>query len=176
VGEAEDPTVQAALGLGGNVGDVAAAMAIALHALDQLAMTSVVSVSSLYSTPPWGKADQDWFTNACAIVETGLEPETLLDACLMIERRLKRDREHGERWGPRTIDIDILTFGDMAIGNSRLSVPHPRMTQRAFVLQPLAEIAPDLIIEGRSVADWANMVPAGEIERTAPANWWRRVG
>ncbi len=136
--EARRPAVQAALGLGGNLGDPVAAMARALQALEARDDTVVTAVSRLYRTPPWGKTDQDWFFNACAAVETTLAPEALLDVGLAIERSMKRERL--ERWGPRTIDIDVLLWGDETIAGERLTVPHPRMTERAFVLMPLADI------------------------------------
>ncbi|QEE44101.1 2-amino-4-hydroxy-6-hydroxymethyldihydropteridine diphosphokinase [Rhizobium sp. WL3] len=162
----------ATLGLGGNIGDPAVAMADALGRLDQRPDCRVTSVSRLYRTPPWGKTDQADFYNSCAAVETLLEPQELLAACLEIERTMKRVRV--ERWGPRTIDIDILTFADRVIDAEHLKVPHPRMTERAFVLMPLADIDPQLVIKGRSVAAWL-----GEVDRTGivVANenraWWR---
>ncbi|SIQ96249.1 2-amino-4-hydroxy-6-hydroxymethyldihydropteridinediphosphokinase [Rhizobium sp. RU33A] len=162
----------ATLGLGGNVGDPVAAMAEALRRLDQRSDCRVTSVSRLYRTPPWGKTDQADFYNACAAVETLLEPQELLAACLEIERTMKRVRV--ERWGPRTIDIDILTFGDRVIDAEHLKVPHPRMTERAFVLMPLADLYPQLSVKGRSVADWLDAVDRTGI---AVANenraWWR---
>ena len=108
----------------------------------------MVSVSSLYRTPPWGKTDQPDFLNAAAEVLTGHSPRELLDLCLEAERRLKRVRQ--ERWGPRLIDIDILVFGDRAVHEGGLEIPHPRMLERAFVLVPLAEIAPDLVALGQA--------------------------
>jgi 2-amino-4-hydroxy-6-hydroxymethyldihydropteridine diphosphokinase len=91
---------------------------------------------------------------------------------LAAERRLGRVR--GERWGPRTIDIDILVMEGPLFESGRLSLPHPRMTERAFVLAPLADIAPDMVVNGRSVAEWLAQLPAGGVERTAPPGaWWR---
>lgn len=98
----------ATLGLGGNLGDPRKAMAEALRALDAREDCVVEAVSRLYRTPPWGKTDQAWFFNACAQVKTTLKPEALLDTCLDIERLMKRVRD--ERWGPRTLDIDVLTY------------------------------------------------------------------
>ena len=163
---------RAYLGLGGNLGDPAASMGAALRMLDADAMTEVVSVSSLYRTPPWGKTDQDWFFNACALVETLLSPEDLLDACLGIEREMKRERL--ERWGPRTIDIDVLTFERVEQRGERLELPHPRMTGRGFVLMPLADIAPDLTVEGRPVQDWLQEADVAGIEvADENGDWWR---
>ena len=131
------------LSLGGNLGDPASAMGAALRMLDADPLVDVVAVSSLYRTPPWGKTDQPDFLNAAAEVLTTLSPRGLLDLCLEAERKLKRVRQ--ERWGPRLIDIDILVFGELAVHESGLEIPHPRMLERAFVLAPLAEIAPDIV-------------------------------
>ena len=140
------------LGLGGNLGEPQAAMAEALRAVDASPDISVTAVSSLYKTPPWGKIDQPDFLNAVARVETRLSPRNLLDACLEAERALKRVRT--ERWGPRVIDIDVLWFEDQIVDEAGLQIPHPRMLERAFVMAPLAEIAPELLLE---------MSPAAEI-------------
>jgi 2-amino-4-hydroxy-6-hydroxymethyldihydropteridine diphosphokinase len=146
-------------------------MATALRMLDDDAGTTVVSVSSLYRTPPWGKLDQPDFLNAAAELSTTLSPRGLLDLCLGIEKRLKRVRE--ERWGPRLIDVDILMFGERAIQEVGLDVPHPRMLDRAFVLAPLAEIAPDLIVVGYSVSQrLAEMDVAGIEKLPSGRDWW----
>lgn len=159
------------LSLGGNLGDPAKSMAAALRLLDGHDATRVAAVSSLYRTPPWGKLDQPDFLNAAAAVETRLSPRALLDLCLDVERRLKRVRE--ERWGPRLIDIDILVFGDQVIHETGLEVPHPRMLERAFVLAPLAEIAPGLAVGGRSVSDRLDAVDTSGIERLPSGReWW----
>jgi 2-amino-4-hydroxy-6-hydroxymethyldihydropteridine diphosphokinase len=158
------------LSLGGNLGEPAKAMAAALRLLDADPETSVVAVSSLYRTPPWGKTDQPDFLNAAAEIRTKRSPRGLLDLCLDAERKLKRVRE--ERWGPRLIDMDILAFGDRAIDEAGLIVPHPRMLERAFVLVPLAEIAPYFRIGTISVADHlARLDPAG-IEKLPGNDWW----
>ncbi|MCQ4629496.1 2-amino-4-hydroxy-6-hydroxymethyldihydropteridine diphosphokinase [Shinella sp. CPCC 100929] len=163
---------QASLGLGGNIGDPARAMAQALQALDARPDCRVTAVSRLYRTPPWGKTDQDWFFNACALVETLLEPEPLLDTCLGIERDMKRERK--ERWGPRTIDIDVLTFEGVAQSGGRLELPHPRMTGRGFVLMPLADVAPTLEVQGRTVGSWLKDADVAGIEpASAGAEWWK---
>lgn len=159
------------LSLGGNLGDPAASMATALRLLDADESTSVIAVSSLYRTPPWGKLDQPDFLNAAAEISTALAPRALLDLCLEAERKLKRVRE--ERWGPRLIDIDILVFGDRIIHETGLEVPHPRMLERAFVLAPLAEIAPELAVGGRSVSERLSAVDTSGIERLASGrDWW----
>lgn len=160
------------LGLGGNLGDPKTAMAAALRALDALTGIAVVAVSSLYRTPPWGMTDQPDFLNAVAKVETALSPRGLLDACLDAERALKRVRN--ERWGPRSIDLDILIFGDRHIDEEGLSVPHPRIAERAFVLVPLAELAPNLTIAGRSIAEMLDALDAsGVIRLNAGNDWWK---
>lgn len=160
------------LGLGGNLGDPQAAMAAALRTLDAFSGIDVVQVSSLYRTPPWGVTDQPDFLNAVAEVETSLSPRALLHACLDAERRLKRVRN--ERWGPRAIDIDILIFGDNHIGEEGLSIPHPRIGERAFVLVPLLELAPNLKIDGKPIADVLHALDASGITRlNARSDWWR---
>lgn len=165
------PNNKVYLSLGGNLGDPAASMATALRLLDAGDNTRVIAVSSLYRTPPWGKLDQPDFLNAAAEISTTLVPRALLDLCLEAERKLKRVRE--ERWGPRLIDIDILVFGDRIIHETGLEVPHPRMLERAFVLAPLAEIAPELAVGGRSVSERLSAVDTSGIERLASGpDWW----
>ncbi len=160
------------LGLGGNLGDPARTMAAALRLLDAAAGIRVAAVSSLYRTPPWGKTDQPDFLNAVARLETTLSPRDLLRRCLDVERRLKRERR--ERWGPRLVDLDILLFGNETVHEQGLEIPHPRLLERAFVLVPLAEIAPDLAIGGEDVAAHLARVDAGGIEKVADADlWWR---
>ena len=150
------------LGLGGNVGDPAATIAAALARLEE-AGVEIVARSSLYRTAPWGKTDQPPFVNACAVVRTDLHPRALLDRILTVESDLGRRR--GERWGPRTIDVDILDFDGLALDEPGLTLPHPRVTERAFVLIPLAEIAPDRVVAGRPVRDWAAEADASGVTR-----------
>jgi 2-amino-4-hydroxy-6-hydroxymethyldihydropteridine diphosphokinase len=160
------------LSLGGNLGDPADSMGVALRILDAHEDIRVVTVSSLYRTPPWGKLDQPDFLNAAAELVTGLAPRALLDFCLDAERTLKRVRE--ERWGPRLIDIDILTYGDQIIHEAELEVPHPRMLERAFVLAPLAEIAPEVVIGSKRVAERLDSVDTTGIEKLPSGrDWWR---
>jgi 2-amino-4-hydroxy-6-hydroxymethyldihydropteridine diphosphokinase len=141
--------VQAAIGLGGNVGDAAATLREALQALDRLPATRLLRASPLYRTPAWGKTDQPDFVNAAALVETTLGARALLDALLEVERRFGRRREAGPQWGPRVIDLDLLLYGDRAIDEPGLRVPHPHLHERAFALLPLADIAPDMPVPGR---------------------------
>ena len=160
------------LSLGGNLGDPAASMGAALRMLDADPLTTVVSVSSLYRTPPWGKTDQPDFLNAAAEISTGLSPRGLLDLCLEAERKLKRVRE--ERWGPRLIDIDILVFGNRAVHENGLEIPHPRMLERAFVLAPLAEIAPDFSVDGKQLSEHLSAADTAGIERLPSGrDWWK---
>ncbi|WP_410010972.1 2-amino-4-hydroxy-6-hydroxymethyldihydropteridine diphosphokinase [Rhizobium sp. NRK18] len=168
----EGGRIAATLGLGGNIGDPPHAMAEALRAIDAREDTSVVAVSKLYRTPPWGKTDQPDFFNACALIKTRLAADQLLELCLSTELDMKRVRV--ERWGPRTIDIDILTYGDLEISSKPLEIPHPRMTERGFVLLPLADIAADLTVSGKSVGDWLAGVDRTGIEvADADADWWQ---
>ena len=160
------------LGLGGNLGDPQAAMASALQNIDASSGIAVRAVSSLYRTPPWGKIDQPDFLNAVARVETRLEPRALLDACLAAETALKRVR--AERWGPRVIDIDVLWFEGRQIDAPGLQIPHPRMLERAFVMAPLAEIAPELVLDGRAATAIAGALDCSGIAQVTPDGaWWR---
>jgi 2-amino-4-hydroxy-6-hydroxymethyldihydropteridine diphosphokinase len=162
---------RANLGLGGNIGDPVANMVAALRKLDQRADCRVVQVSRLYRTPPWGKTDQDWFFNACAMIETALEPEALLELCLVLEKEMNRVRI--VRWGPRTLDIDILTFEGVESDEERLLLPHPRIAERGFVLMPLCDYAPDTKIGTKSARDLLAQADAGGIEPVSEdGNWW----
>ena len=169
---ADAPLSTASLGLGGNIGDPPAAMGEALRCLDERSDCEIVAVSRLYKTPPWGKTDQADFFNCCALIGTSLQPEALLDVCLGIERAMKRERI--ERWGPRTIDIDILTFEGHRSREGRLILPHPRMTERGFVLMPLDDIAPDLSVADRKVSEWlARADTSGIRAASKDGSWWR---
>ncbi|MCF6368443.1 2-amino-4-hydroxy-6-hydroxymethyldihydropteridine diphosphokinase [Rhizobium halophilum] len=167
-------TFKAALGLGGNVGDPPAAMGNALRQLDQHCGCKITAVSRLYKTPPWGKTDQADFFNCCALVETELGPEDLLELCLGVERNMKRVRI--ERWGPRTIDIDVLVYDDIEVRTERLQLPHPHMTERAFVLMPLNDVASTLQVAGRTVADWLALSDRADIRVACEdTEWWRQA-
>jgi 2-amino-4-hydroxy-6-hydroxymethyldihydropteridine diphosphokinase len=155
----------AAIGLGGNVGDAAATLREALGELDRLPRTRLLRASPLYRTPAWGHTDQADFVNAAALVETDLAPRELLDALLGLERRFGRERADGPRWGPRTLDLDLLVHGGARIDEPGLRLPHPHLHERAFALVPLARIAPDLDVPGRGpVAALLASVDAGECE------------
>ncbi|RIY03598.1 2-amino-4-hydroxy-6-hydroxymethyldihydropteridine diphosphokinase [Aureimonas flava] len=159
------------LGLGGNLGDPVRAMATALRALDAAPGTRVAEVSSVYRTPPWGPVEQPPFLNACARVEAEIDAEALLARCLGIELSLHRDRS--VRWGPRTVDLDVLDFGGVVMRGDRLTLPHPRMAERAFVMVPLAEIAPDLSVAGATAAEClARLDTSGIVRLEASPDWW----
>jgi len=153
------------LALGGNVGDSRVILDRAVKMLCDDITVRLVARSSDYRTPPWGFKYQPPFINLCIAVETSLSPRELLARAQAVELQLGRDRAHETRWGPRTADIDIVAYGTLAVHELGLTVPHPRLFERAFVLLPLAEIAPDLTIGGRSVREAAAAVDSSGIER-----------
>ena len=157
--------VQALAGLGGNVGDVRATLAAAIAHFADGASVRLIARSSDYRTPPWGVTEQPPFINCAIAVETTLSPHALLARAHDVERALGRDRAHEQRWGPRTIDIDLLAYDDLAIDEPDLTLPHPRLFERAFVLVPLAEIVPDRVIGGRRVRAAAANIDAAGIEK-----------
>jgi 2-amino-4-hydroxy-6-hydroxymethyldihydropteridine diphosphokinase len=156
---------EAFLGLGGNVGDVRNGFAAAIAMLCGDDLVRLTARSSDYRTPPWGIADQPPFRNAVIAVTTTLSPHALLARAQGCERALGRDRDRERRWGPRTIDIDMLAYDDVTLHDPNLMLPHPRLFERAFVLVPLAEIAPDCIIAGIQVRDALARVDTSGIER-----------
>ena len=158
---------EAYLALGGNVGDVRATFDRAITMLCESAEVRLVARSSDYRTPPWGITDQPAFVNAVIAVATSLEPHALLSRAQNCERALGRDRAHERRWGPRRIDIDLLAYDDVQLHDARLTLPHPHLFERAFVLVPLAEIALDRLIAGTRVRDALARVDASEIEKLA---------
>lgn len=145
--------MRAYVALGSNLGDSRQHLLDAIEALAALPHTEVTARSRIYRTPPWGVTDQPDFLNAVVALETALEPHDLLDALLAIERAAGRQR-NGERWGPRTLDLDLLHVADRTVNDERLTLPHPHIADRAFVLLPLYDVAPDLEIPGQGrVAD-----------------------
>ncbi|MEA2876102.1 MAG: 2-amino-4-hydroxy-6-hydroxymethyldihydropteridine diphosphokinase [Hyphomicrobiales bacterium] len=160
--------MEALLGLGGNVGDVRATLDAAVARFASGADVRLIARSSDYRTPPWGVTDQPPFINCAIAVETSLPPRALLDRAQSVERALGRDRAREERWGPRTIDIDLLAYDDLLLNEPDLVLPHPRLFERAFVLVPLAEIAPARLIAGRRVRDALAQVDAAGIEKLPP--------
>ncbi|MGT2666141.1 2-amino-4-hydroxy-6-hydroxymethyldihydropteridine diphosphokinase [Streptococcus rifensis] len=131
------------LSLGSNIGDRERYLHSAINAIAELPKTTVLTVSSVYQTAAWGKTDQDDFLNLCLVAQSDLSPHTFLSYTQEIEKNL--DRVRHEHWGPRTLDIDILMIDDRIIDEEHLKVPHPYMTERGFVLKPLAEIAQSAI-------------------------------
>lgn len=140
--------IESYIGLGSNLQDPQAQVMCALSELDQIPNTALLTHSSLYKSKPMGPSDQPDYVNAVAKISTGLDVETLLDELQKIENQHQRVR-NSERWGPRTLDLDIILYGEMQITTDRLQVPHSGLAKREFVLIPLQEIQADLIIPGR---------------------------
>ena len=155
----------ALIALGGNVGDVRATFPKAISNILGMAQATLLARSSDYRTPPWGEEAQDPFINACVEIETSLDPHALLFTLHKIEKRFGRDRAKEQRWGPRTLDLDLLAYDDAVINQPDLTLPHPRLFERAFVLVPLAEIAPNRTIAGRSAAAALAQLSTEGIER-----------
>jgi 2-amino-4-hydroxy-6-hydroxymethyldihydropteridine diphosphokinase len=144
--------VLAYIGLGSNLDDPAAQLRDALRRLDEIPDSTLRRSSKLYRTPPWGRLDQPEFVNAVAELDTALDAHALLEHLQQIERDSGRARR--EHWGPRVLDLDLLLHGTQQIADARLQLPHPHLHERAFVLVPLAELVPDLVVPGRGrVAD-----------------------
>ena len=158
----EAQKVEAFISLGGNIGDPSVAIEDALTALSAQPHISVTTRSRFYRTPPWGKTDQADFVNACATLVTTLSAHDLLKSCLDVETSMGRVRE--ERWGPRIIDLDILTYGDEVISERDLVVPHPHLTERAFVLVPLRDIAPEFTLNGLAIDAMLAALDASDIQ------------
>jgi 2-amino-4-hydroxy-6-hydroxymethyldihydropteridine diphosphokinase len=154
------------LGFGGNIGDPLATIDAALGRLEAGGVR-IRRRSRWYRTAPWGKADQPAFVNLCAAGDTELAPRALLGLIHEVEAALGRERR--ERWGPRLIDIDILAYGDERIDETGLTIPHPHLTERAFVLVPLLDIAPDWVIAGKPVREWAAAIDRSGVEPIEPA-------
>jgi len=150
---------------GGNVGDARATLRRAVAQFCDGAVVRLLARSSDYRTPPWGVTDQAPFINLCVAVATELSPRGLLARALEVERAFGRDRATERRWGPRPVDIDLLAYDDVTLDEADLTLPHPRLLERAFVLVPLAEIAPERRIKGIRVADALARLDTGGIER-----------
>ena len=153
------------IALGGNVGDVRATFGKAIVSICGMTQGVLLARSSDYATPPWGEEEQPRFINACIEIETSLDPHALLFTLHKIEKKFGRDRAHEKRWGPRTLDLDLIAYDDVRIDKPELTLPHPRLFERAFVLVPLAEIAPDRIIGGRSIKATLARLSTDGIER-----------
>jgi len=163
-----EASAEAFLALGGNVGDVRARLDRAVKALCDGGAVRLVARSSDYLTPPWGVTDQPAFVNLALVVATTLAPRALLDRAQRIETAFGRDRAREQRWGPRSLDIDIIAYDDVEIDEPGLTLPHPRLFERAFVLAPLAEIAPDRAIKGIRIADALARLGSSGIEKLPP--------
>jgi 2-amino-4-hydroxy-6-hydroxymethyldihydropteridine diphosphokinase len=159
---------EAFIALGGNVGDVRSTFDRAIAMLCDGAAVRLTARSSDYRTPPWGMTEQPAFVNAVIAVATSLPPRDLLARAQACEHALGRDRQTEQRWGPRAIDLDILAYGDLVVRDPDLTLPHPHMFVRAFVLVPLAEIAPNRVIGGIKVREALKRVDASGIEKLAP--------
>jgi 2-amino-4-hydroxy-6-hydroxymethyldihydropteridine diphosphokinase len=155
----------ALIALGGNVGDVRATFGKAIAHICGMTQAALVARSADYATPPWGEEDQARFINACIEIDTSLDPHALLFVLHKVERKFGRDRARERRWGPRTIDLDLIAYDNVSIDKPELTLPHPRLFERAFVLVPLAEIAPDRVIRGRRVDEALADLSTEGIER-----------
>lgn len=162
-------TGRALIALGGNVGDVRATFAHAIPDICRQAQAKLDARSADYLTPPWGETQQPPFINACIAITTPLAPQALLATLHEVERMFGRDRARETRWGPRTLDLDLIAYDDVTIDTPALTLPHPRLFERGFVLVPLAEIAPDRIIAGRRVCDACADVSRDGITKLQPA-------
>jgi 2-amino-4-hydroxy-6-hydroxymethyldihydropteridine diphosphokinase len=160
--------VEALLGLGGNLGDVQATLDQAVAVFCDGHDVRLVARSSDYRTAPWGVTNQPPFVNLALVVDTTLMPRALLDRALRVEAIFGRDRAKEQRWGPRSLDIDIIAFDGLEIDEPGLTLPHARLFERAFVLAPLAEIAPDRRIRGVAIKDALARLDASGIEKLPP--------
>ncbi|HEX4042168.1 MAG TPA: 2-amino-4-hydroxy-6-hydroxymethyldihydropteridine diphosphokinase [Xanthobacteraceae bacterium] len=163
-----EASTAAFMALGGNVGDVRATFDRAIALLCDGEAVQLVARSSDYRTPPWGVTDQPPFINAVIAVATVLPPHDLLARALKVEQALGRDRNAERRWGPRTLDIDLLAYDDLTFDDANLTLPHPRLFERAFVLVPLAEIAAERVIGGTSVREARSRTGVDGIEKLPP--------
>ena len=168
----DQPAVTAYIGLGSNLGERQVNLCMALTILGQVSGITISAVSSIYETKPVGTLPQADYLNMVATLQVALPAPTLLSHMLAIEAEMGRVRTI--RWGPRTIDLDLLVYDDLTIDTTYLQLPHPRLTSRAFVLAPLVEIAPHLMVADESVADHlaALVREQGDVRRwgAAPVN------
>jgi len=160
--------VEALLGLGGNLGDVQSTLDRAVAVFCDGHDVRLIARSSDYRTAPWGVTDQPPFVNLALAVDTMLTPRALLDRALSVEAMFGRDRAREQRWGPRTLDIDIIAFDGLEMNENGLTLPHPRLFERAFVLAPLAEIVPDRKIKGIAIKNALAKLDTGGIEKLPP--------
>jgi len=155
----------AVLGLGSNIGDRVGNIEDAIARLTADGVVKLVARSRYYRTAPWGVTDQDWFVNACITVQADVSARELLARCQAVENGMARVRT--QRWGPRNIDVDILTFRDQKIVEPDLVVPHPRIAERAFVLVPLKDVAPDVRIDGASIDEMLSRLDSSDVQPLA---------
>jgi 2-amino-4-hydroxy-6-hydroxymethyldihydropteridine diphosphokinase len=160
--------VEALLGFGGNVGDVRATLTEAVALLADGKDVTLRAQSSHYRTPPWGVLEQPPFVNLAIRVETMLSARALLERAMSIESAFDRERYRVKRWGPRPVDIDLLSYDDVTVDEPGLTLPHPRMFERAFVLVPLNEIVPGRVIAGRNIREALAQLDTRGIERLPP--------
>ena len=158
---------EALVAFGGNLGDVRETLDRAVTAFCDGKEVRLLARSSDYRTPPWGVEDQPPFVNLAIAIETDLTPHALLARAQAVQHALGRERAKERRWGPRPVDIDIIAYDDVALETPELTLPHPRLFERAFVLVPLAEIAPERVIGGIKVRDALARVDAKNIEKLA---------
>ena len=156
---------EALLSIGSNIGDRAANLTEAVRRLGTEQGITVKAVSPFYRTAPVGPVVQDDFINGAVRIVTELQPEELMRRCLAIEAQMGRDRANAVRWGPRLIDIDIILFDDITMHTDTLELPHPRFRERAFVLVPMVDIAPEWVVSGQSLAELASTMNRAGIER-----------
>ena len=156
---------EAVLSIGSNMGDRAANLTDAVRRLGAEQGITVTAVSPFYRTAPVGPVVQDHFINGAVRITTTLAPEELMRRCLAIEAQMGRDRANAVRWGPRLIDIDIILFDDITLQTETLELPHPRFRERAFVLVPIVDIAPEWLVAGQTLASLASTMDRAGIER-----------
>jgi len=159
---------EALVAFGGNIGDARDTLDRAIAAFCDGEEVRLLARSSDYRTAPWGIEDQPPFVNLCVAVETSLTPRALLARAQAVERALGRERSKERRWGPRPVDIDLIAYDDLVSQEPDLTLPHPQLFGRAFVLAPLAEIVPDRLIAGRRVRDALTQVDASGVEKLPP--------
>ncbi|MGI6226437.1 MAG: 2-amino-4-hydroxy-6-hydroxymethyldihydropteridine diphosphokinase [Peptococcales bacterium] len=151
------------LSLGSNLGDKRQNLEEAIRMLKEHKQIKVIKISSFYETEPVGFKEQDWFLNIAVKIDTSLKPYELLEYCQEIEEKLQRKRII--RWGPRSIDIDILLYENFTSQDEKLIIPHPRMLERAFVLEPLLEIEPDLVLDGIPIYQILKQLKGEKVKR-----------
>jgi 2-amino-4-hydroxy-6-hydroxymethyldihydropteridine diphosphokinase len=159
---------EALVALGGNMGDVRDTLDRAIARFCDGKAVQLVARSADYLTPPWGVTNQPEFINCAIAVSTALTPQALLNRAHVVEAAFGRDRAKETRWGPRVLDIDLIVYDDVTLATPELTLPHPRLLERAFVLLPLADIAPDRVIAGRRIRDALAKVGAAGIVKLPP--------